>query len=227
MNFYILELLLLIVNNQESCTIHIHETEIRLLADKALFFPKESMLVVSDVHLGKATHFNKHGIGIPTEHENVDLGRLKELVNNTVPKSVLFLGDLFHSDHNTSWEKIENFIEQHPHITFRLILGNHDIMDAGRYRLLDVDVAYRIDNILLTHEPYEGAEDVFNIYGHIHPGVILRGKARKSIRMSCFFITRDHMVMPAFGSFTGLYALNPSADDTIYVTDGTFLMQVQ
>ncbi len=40
-------------------------TSLQLLPQKALFLPEESILVLGDLHLGKAMHFRKAGIIIP------------------------------------------------------------------------------------------------------------------------------------------------------------------
>ena len=33
----------------------------------AIFWPKEELLIISDVHLGKITHFRKYGMPIPND----------------------------------------------------------------------------------------------------------------------------------------------------------------
>ena len=41
-----------------------------LLHEKALWKEDERLLVIADVHLGKVSHFRKHGISIPARSQH-------------------------------------------------------------------------------------------------------------------------------------------------------------
>src|SRR6476661_1199071 len=75
-----------------------------LLPQKAMFWKEENMLIVADVHLGKVGHFRKAGIAIPRSMEQEDLAQLTDIAEVLKPESILFLGDLFHSDMNNDWD---------------------------------------------------------------------------------------------------------------------------
>ena len=58
-------------------------------------------------------------------------------------------------------------------------------------------------------------------FGHLHPAVRLSGTAKQSLRLPCFWLGENFMVMPAFGRFTGAKSIRPEKTDTIYaIGDG-------
>lgn len=185
------------------------------------------MLVVSDIHLGKARHFHNNGIHIPVQHDEVDLDRLSDLIDRHQPEKIVFLGDLFHSSINESWYQFQQFMMKYDAHQFTLVLGNHDVLAPNNYSGMEVVDCIEVDNIILTHEPLMIIPDEkYNIYGHIHPGVKLRGKGKSSIKLACYFLSKQYMILPAFGSFTGLYTMKPQSEDRIFITDGTFVKEV-
>src|SRR5690606_40122054 len=76
------------------------EEVIQLLPEKVAFLPQHQMLVVADIHLGKASHFRKEGIMIPMPPACPDLKYLGELFDTLIPTTVIFFGYLFHSSLN-------------------------------------------------------------------------------------------------------------------------------
>ncbi|MEM6644105.1 MAG: ligase-associated DNA damage response endonuclease PdeM [Bacteroidota bacterium] len=180
---------------------------------RSLFLKEERTLVVSDLHLGKAGHFRKHGIAISKKVHLHDLFNLKWLLQEIQPEKVFFLGDLFHSDQNMEWQDFIDFLASYRHIDFTLIEGNHDIL--SRYpESLTVVKRVEIPPFSFTH--FREKDDLYNISGHIHPGVTIRGRARQGITMPCFLFSNDHCVMPAFGQFTGIKKVRPKQDDRVF-----------
>ncbi len=74
-----------------------------LLPQKAVYRPALRQLILSDLHLGKTSHFRKQGIALPVNSYQKDFEKLNSLVHRWKPNSVLFLGDLFHSTYNREW----------------------------------------------------------------------------------------------------------------------------
>ena len=74
--------------------IHFQEEELLLSAQRVLYYPAEKILVISDVHLGKAGHFRRYGIPIPTEVNQDNLSRLSQVILQFDPERVLFSGRL-------------------------------------------------------------------------------------------------------------------------------------
>jgi DNA ligase-associated metallophosphoesterase len=165
-------------------------TEIILLPQKAMLLPEHSILIIADLHLGKAQHFRKSGIFMPAGSAAKDYLTLNALIEQYRPQQVWFLGDLFHSIHNSEWLQFEAFIHQWPDINFTLIKGNHDIIKEEYYDELGIAVVSHVlplDQLLFSHEPMHDVEDgKINIAGHIHPGCVIHGKGRQSYRLPCF-----------------------------------------
>ena len=55
----------------------------------------------------------------------------------------------------------------------------------------------------------------YNLAGHVHPGVRLRGGPAQSVRLPCFYFNGHQGILPAFGNFTGNYKLKPKSGDKI------------
>jgi len=99
------------------------EELIQFLPEKVAFLPKYRMLVIADLHLGKAAHFRKEGIMIPLPEISPDFQRLNELITSIQPSKVVFLGDLFHSSLNKEWEDLKDFLLRYPSVHFVLTLS--------------------------------------------------------------------------------------------------------
>ncbi len=137
----------------------------------------------------------------------------------TRPEKVVFLGDLFHSSENSDWKEFETFIATFPQISFELVLGNHDIIPA--VKLSDVlDQVFESAKILppfiLSHYP-SPHEEYYNLCGHIHPAVKLKGKARQSVLLPCFIFSISTCILPAFGTFTGTQIVKPKSTDDVFI----------
>lgn len=193
--------------------------ELTLLPEKAVWVNSLQTLLLSDLHFGKASHFRKSGIPIPEEIHHLDYQRLKQLIQQHSPKDVYFLGDLFHSSWNEQWEDLKDFLAQFPASTFHLVLGNHDILPYDNYQKTGLKV-YRksvtLSLFFLSHEPCAAPEGMLTICGHIHPGIVLRGKANQVVRIPCFHYSNDMLVLPSFGNFTGMHQVNVTESDLIW-----------
>ncbi|MBO6792608.1 MAG: ligase-associated DNA damage response endonuclease PdeM [Balneolaceae bacterium] len=202
-----------------------------LLAEKAMFWKEEQMLIISDVHLGKAGHFRKHGIALPSSSNENNLHRIDELIQQRNPKTLLFLGDLFHSEKNAEWNSFKEWRQQHKNISFKLVMGNHEIYPTTDYELLGIECYshYQKSDILFVHDEndIESTSEVFCISGHIHPAIRLKGKGRQSLRFPCFYKQNTSMFMPAFGNLTGTHTVNPRKGDLIIATIDNHLLRIQ
>lgn len=181
-----------------------------------LFWQEKSLLLISDVHLGKVSHFRKFGAAVPRKAVHKNFVLLDMLVSDFQPFQICFLGDLFHSSLNKEWELFENWVAKTPSEII-LVAGNHDIIAPEKFQQLHIPIFPElvIDDFLLTHHPEE-RQDHFTFCGHIHPAVKLQGFGRQRLRLPCFFKSKNQMILPAFGQFTGTHALNPSKDDEVY-----------
>lgn len=199
----------------------------QLLSEKAIYMPDYNMLVVSDLHFGKIEHFRKNGIGLPAQAARKDIDKLEKLIRSVDAKDVVFLGDLFHSDYNNAWPAFKSMIAGFYNKTFYLVLGNHDILDESLYEDMKLTYQMEINDLILTHEPLDEIIDgKYNLCGHIHPGVKLRGKGKQALRIPCFYFGAHTGILPSFGTFTGTHVIKPIVGDRVFVVDEGIVVEV-
>lgn len=178
-----------------------------LLPQKALYHEEGSLLIIADVHLGKANHFRKEGISMPLNAQQGDYLNLKQLIDKISPGKVYFLGDLFHSDYNYDWHHFEALIGSYTGIEFTLIKGNHDFVDVEKFERLGLHIVNDLiedEDFIYSHQPVTFEHSKLNIAGHIHPGIAISGRANQSARLPCFYLHKNVFLLPAFGTLTGL-----------------------
>ena len=195
-----------------------------LLPQRAIYWREQSALIMSDMHLGKASHFRKEGIPVPEKLFNTDMKTLDVLVKNFRPQSLIVVGDMFHSRHNNEIELFAEWRREHD-INIHLIRGNHDILKSDKYQELDIEVFrdYEIGPFIFSHHPMHHSE-MFCFSGHIHPGVKLRGMGRQNLQFPCFHFTDQGCTLPAFSLFTGLSIVECGHGDKIYAIVGDEIM---
>ncbi|MBT8312671.1 MAG: ligase-associated DNA damage response endonuclease PdeM [Flavobacteriaceae bacterium] len=197
-------------------SVTIHNEPFILHPSGALFWDNPKILLISDVHLGKVSHFRKSGAAVPQAAILRNFDMLDQVLAFFNPREVYFLGDLFHSYLNKEWHLFENWIGKQS-ARFTLITGNHDIISPLKFELLGIRVCLELHNkpFFFTHHPAE-QEGYFNFSGHLHPAVRLKGMGRQSLRLPCFFRNKTQMILPAFGEFTGSHVLSPGKKDQVY-----------
>lgn len=216
---------------EDSVHLEIRNQNLRLLPEKALFWENKSGLIISDVHLGKAGHFRKHGIALPQKLNDKNLELIDNLILRWSPKWILFLGDLFHSEKNEEWESFKTWRTKYSEIDFYLVMGNHELYPEEDYRIMGITCSktYDADPFLFIHDENEftGKSDRLIISGHVHPAVRLNGKGKQSVRLPCFFVDERRAILPAFGSLTGNYTLKPSKRSQVYGIIDNQILQIQ
>lgn len=203
--------------------------QLLLLPEKAIYWPSQQILLIADLHLGKVEHFRKSGIAVPAVAGEANYHVVQELFLEHTPKRVIFLGDLFHSSYNYDWEQFSEFIRSHHHISFELVMGNHDILHRSQYDRNNMTIHENelvIEPFLLTHDPVEHKE-LYNLCGHIHPCYKMRGRSRQYFRLPCFYFGHTGGILPAIGSFTGMHPVMASKDDRVYVVADDQIIQVE
>lgn len=197
-----------------------HE-QVELLPQKALWFKSRRILLVADLHFGKINHFRKSGIPVPAKANDKNTELLINLLNQTKPDRIIFLGDLFHSHYNEEWEVVGQIRKHFAACSFELVLGNHDILSELQYERHNMIVypkELKVGDFVFTHEPlHEVPEGLYNLSGHLHPGIQLRGTGKQSITLPCFYFRKQQGILPAFGSFTGLARVSPKKEERIFV----------
>ncbi len=186
---------------------------------RAMYWPKKKILIIADMHIGKAGHFRKNGISISNSVALEDFERLEDLVNSYLPEELMILGDLSHSRMNKDWDYWLKFRIKHSSLKITLVPGNHDILPDIAYdhaRILLTDSIHIIDPFVFIHESGLILDlELRQISGHIHPGVRLSGAARQGITLPCFHITETNITLPAFSGFTGRFKIKPKKNDKV------------
>lgn len=201
-------------------TLTINNNTLELLPFKAIYWRDAQTLIVSDLHLGKASHFRKHGLAIPMESGIDDLHYLDALLTRYQAKRLLMLGDLFHSDYNQEWEYFGALRKKYSAIEFELVRGNHDILRDHHYEKHTIQVHRKSlyeSGLVFSHDFVKLKDEEFSISGHIHPGFVLHGRGRQSITLPCFYKKDNTLIMPAFGRLTGLAHMPHAKDAEVFV----------
>lgn len=187
---------------QGSVRITLASMALDLLPEGAVWVPDARMLILADLHLGKAAHFAARGQMLPPHESSETLHRLTRLVDQHRPETLILLGDSFHSKRGAA-AMDEGVIAALNHLTTRtrllLITGNHDaelpIGIAGQSA-----AAFVLGGIILRHEPC--ADGQVEMIGHLHPSARLK-TAAGMVRRRCYVLTPHRLILPAFGSLTG------------------------
>jgi uncharacterized protein len=211
----------------EEVIYHYQDQTWHLSAHRAIFWKEEQALIVSDLHLGKSTHFRKAGIAVPANIGQDDLYRLQQLITTYNPVQVIIVGDMFHSKENNDVNYFKIWRQQFAHISFKLVKGNHDILSDQLYEAMNLEVydTYSIKAIHFVHEPCDG-ENGYTFSGHLHPGFAVDGGGRQRLRLPCFYFGRNCSILPAFGKFTGLAMLRPEEDEAVFVIAENTVLKV-
>ena len=174
----------------------------------AIYWAREQILIVSDLHLEKGSSFAAKGVMLPPYDTRTTLMRLAALIRRYAPKRVISLGDAFHDG-----EAEERMDEDDAAMLTALmreaawlwVLGNHDPEPPARFAAETVKEA-RVGALVFRHEPSESP--VFEngrpgeIAGHLHPCARVVSEGR-TLRRRCFAVGETRLIMPAMGAYAG------------------------
>jgi DNA ligase-associated metallophosphoesterase len=169
-----------------------------------LWWASAGVLVVSDLHLEKASSYAARGQMLPPYDTRATLKRLGALLKALNPTTVVSLGDSFH-DRKSRPRMAEDDVEAVRAMTaahdWVWIEGNHDPSppeDLGGRAAFEL----RMGALTLRHEPSSGNARG-EIAGHLHPCARVVSRTGRSVRARCFATNRQRLVMPAYGALTG------------------------
>ena len=212
------------------CSVELAGETLWLLASKAIYWPAKSMLIVADIHFGKATAFRSLGVPVPHGTTTENLQALSQLLDAYACEEIVFLGDFLHAraaHAPATLAAMHAWRARHPDLRLTLVRGNHDL-HAGdppaSLGIVMVDEPHRAGPFALCHHPDLEA-DGYVLAGHVHPVFHLRA-ARETLRLPCFLLGPSRAILPSFGSFTGGYAIRPLADEAVFVTADSAIFRV-
>jgi putative SbcD/Mre11-related phosphoesterase len=182
--------------------------------DKALWFPREKILVISDLHIGHEEAMNRAGIFLPrVQFKQImqDLRKIFEIVGSV--EEIIVLGDLKHEFGKISdqeWSEtlkvLDFLLEKSKKVV--LIKGNHDTV-LGRIaekKGIEIKNYYIRGEKVFAHghklfpEMMDRKIRTF-ILGHRHPAVIISDKYKKE-RYKCFLVGKwrgkNVVILPSF-----------------------------
>lgn len=200
-----------------------------LLAQKAMYWPRQKMLIVADIHFGKAASFRALGVPVPHGTTAQNLAALTLVMAKYHVQHIVFLGDFLHAKAahaSATMLALRAWRQQHCDVRLTLVRGNHD-RHAGDPVDLDID---RVDEPFLftpfafCHHPDLIAAD-FVMAGHVHP-VARVTAAGDSLRLPCFVIGATRAVLPSFGAFTGGYEVTAAVGEGIFLCAGNTVQQL-
>ena len=198
--------------------------ELELMAECAIHWRQEETLFLADPHFGKTATFREAGIPVPEQTTRDDCERIAELIVQTKSRRLIFLGDFFHSRIGKTVTVRDSLLlwrGHFPEVEMHLIRGNHDLSAGDPWTELSICChpdPWTFRGLECRHSPV-GQSPHFYLAGHVHPGFTLKGRGRNSIRAACFHLTHSRIVLPAFGSFTGLSTVRPELGDRIFMTN--------
>ena len=208
-----------------SLTTALDGERVTLLAERALYWPRERTLFVADVHLCKAAAFRAGGVPLPRGSTAADLARLTRLLERTGASRIVVLGDFIHAKAGRVAALAEAFARwrvQHAAIDVMLVRGNHDARAGdppAAWNVGCVDEPFALPPFLAGHRITQPATG-YALCGHVHPGVRVHGSGEQSARLPCFVLGARRAILPAFGRFTGLADVLPAPRERIVVIAG-------
>jgi len=204
--------------------------KLTLLPQRALFWPARQMLVIADIHFGKAASFRAQGIPVPRGTTTENLDALDALVDACQAMHILFLGDFLHARHahaSATMAAVAGWRERRGELALTLVRGNHD-RHAGdppsTLRIGVVDEPHRIGPFVFAHHP-KADPDGYVLAGHLHPVYRLTSRG-DALRLPCFLFGAGVGLLPSFGSFTGGYPVLPAMGDRLFVAADDRVLEI-
>ncbi|MEM9063173.1 MAG: ligase-associated DNA damage response endonuclease PdeM [Pseudomonadota bacterium] len=206
-----------------SHTFEIAGNRLEALPSGALWWPDQRLLAVADLHLGKAERLARQGGSLLPPYETIEtLDRLEAELSAFAPRSVVLVGDSF-DDLGAADALPEDIADR----LARMAAGRRWIWIAGNHDPGPVDLPgtylaeHRLEGLVFRHIADPGRAP--DVSGHFHPKarLWLRGQ---SIRRPCFLIDENHVILPAFGTYTGGLRIDDPAFDRIVAQDAVAVL---
>jgi DNA ligase-associated metallophosphoesterase len=219
-----------------SSVVEVAGERLLLLPEKAVYWPAQEMLIIADIHFGKAASFRAQGIPVPRGTTTENLMALDALIDAYGARHVVFLGDFLHARaaHASSTQQAMLAWRQRRHdLRLTLVRGNHDKHAGDPAAALGielVDEPHAVGPFAFCHHPDldlgPGNGGGYALAGHVHPAWVLATRF-DSLRLPCFVVGSERMILPSFGSFTGGHVVTREPGDAIFVTSGEAVHSVR
>jgi hypothetical protein len=186
--------------------INFNNHEFKINNDGILFWLEKKIAIISDLHLEKGSSFASSGQFIPPYDSEETLKKLINFLKTHEVQTIILLGDTFHDRGalNRMSSKVKSIFDslvENYEIIF--VLGNHE--NKMKSAFIKFYERYIVDDIHFLHEAV--LEKKYQISGHFHPVASLKINS-KQITEKCLIHSENHIIMPAFGEFTGGLNIN-------------------
>lgn len=198
-----------------------------LLAERALWWPARSTLLIADAHFGKGRVFRARGVAVPSGTSDDTIARLAGLLARTGASRVVFLGDLLHAREARQPALLAALAGlRAPGVEWVLVRGNHDL-HAGvpaELGLTLVDEPWEVAPFALCHHP-DARPGHYVLAGHVHPALRVAAGGDR-VRLPCFAFGPNVGLLPAFGAFTGHMNIEPDPGMRCFVATPDSVIEV-
>lgn len=201
-----------------------------MLPQRAILWSRRRILLIADIHFGKAATFRALGVPVPHGTTAENLAALDVLIDAHGVDQIIFLGDFLHAKAAhapATLAAIRAWRHRRTNLTLTLIRGNHDARAGDPPPDLAIDIVnepYRIDGLAFCHHPQD-VPDAFVLAGHVHP-VYRLSAGGDSLRLPCFVFGNRHGILPSFGAFTGGHAVSGGQGERIYLVTPDVVFEV-
>jgi DNA ligase-associated metallophosphoesterase len=188
------------------------------------------MLIVADIHFGKAAAFRAQGVPVPRGTTTQNLNALDELIVACDAQHIIFLGDFLHaraSHADATLTALRNWRVINPSLALTLVRGNHDAHAGDPPADLNINVVdepYELGGFSFCHHPHVHARG-YVLAGHLHP-VYRLTVAGDSVRLPCFVMGPSAGTLPSFGAFTGGFAITAQQHERVFVATDDKVFEV-
>ncbi len=192
-----------------------------MLPERALLWRERAMLILADVHFGKAAAFRAGGIPVPHGTTRANLDLIDALVQRHAVRHVVFLGDFLHARAGRvagTLQALARWRSCNAGLSLTLVRGNHDHHAGDPPEALAMEVVdepWRVGPLAFCHHP-QTVDGAFAIVGHVHP-VYRLAAAGDALRLPCFVVDGQWAMLPAFGDFTGGYRIHAQPGQRIFL----------
>lgn len=206
----------------EQLAVQLAGCDLRLLGDKAIYWPEHQALLIADLHLGKAATYRQLGQPVPHGTTAENFRRLNVLLQRHSCERLIVLGDFLHArqaQNPATLQALAQWREAHSELAITLIRGNHDRNAGDPPAQLNIDTVAEpllLGPFALQHEPQPHPSHHV-LAGHVHPAFRLHGRGRQSLRLPCFVLGERVSLLPSFGSFTGAMTVRADAGERVFV----------
>lgn len=190
----------------------------------SVYIPSRKIALIADLHIGYEGILQREGVMIPKYQKEILKERIKKIINFYEPEKLIINGDLKHEfgkNLRQEWREVTEILDFiRRRVDVLLIRGNHDnyLKTIASKMGIDFVEEFEIENIKISHGhknvDFEGRK---LIMAHEHPSILIKDKIGAVVKLPCFMVGREIVVMPA---------LSPLASGTDVSSDESFLSPI-